>query len=110
MHKDHFQAAILQIVIIALGITGVLGTAFQCHPPRTWDYMHGECINLVRTSFNKVLRPCLTIIPHAARLELLRLRSEHRHRRHDRLPSPSTHLRHPSNMEEEAYVRQYLPV
>lgn len=49
VNKDHFQAAVLQVLITVVGVIGVIGTAFQCHMPRPWDYWHGQCFNLVAT-------------------------------------------------------------
>ncbi|KAF7164731.1 hypothetical protein CNMCM6106_001143 [Aspergillus hiratsukae] len=36
--KDHFQAGLLQVLITVVGVVGVIGTTFQCHRPRPWDY------------------------------------------------------------------------
>ncbi|KAL4938963.1 hypothetical protein BDV06DRAFT_214690 [Aspergillus oleicola] len=46
VHRDHYLAAVLQAVIAILGVTGVIGTAFQCRLPRPWDYWRQECFNL----------------------------------------------------------------
>ncbi|KAL4794300.1 hypothetical protein BDV19DRAFT_390361 [Aspergillus venezuelensis] len=46
VHRDHFLATILQIAITIVGVIGVIGTAFQCHLPRPWDYWREECFDL----------------------------------------------------------------
>ncbi|KAB8238769.1 uncharacterized protein BDW43DRAFT_296206 [Aspergillus alliaceus] len=44
--SDRHIAAWLEIFIILWGTTGVLTFAFQCNPPRTWDYLNGQCFNI----------------------------------------------------------------
>lgn len=65
VHKDHFQAAVLQGLIAVLGVVGVLGTAFQCHLPRPWDYWHGRCFNLAAWNYflcvSNIVTDCLII-------------------------------------------------
>ncbi|KAL4786036.1 hypothetical protein BJX76DRAFT_139834 [Aspergillus varians] len=65
VHKDHFQAAILQILIALLGMTGVIGTAFQCHLPHPWDYWNGQCFNLRAWSYfisvSNIITDCMII-------------------------------------------------
>ncbi|KAL4749889.1 hypothetical protein BDW72DRAFT_177332 [Aspergillus terricola var. indicus] len=46
VHRDHLLAAVLQAVIVILGVTGVIGTAFQCRLPRPWDYWWQKCFDL----------------------------------------------------------------
>lgn len=40
----------LGIFIILWAITGFFTAAFQCHVPATWDYINGECFDLVRNA------------------------------------------------------------
>lgn len=40
----------LGIFIILWAITGVFTAAFQCRLPATWDYINGECFDLVRNA------------------------------------------------------------
>ncbi|KAF7157287.1 hypothetical protein CNMCM5623_001410 [Aspergillus felis] len=65
VHKDHFQAAVLQGLITVLGVVGVIGTAFQCHMPRPWDYWHGQCFNLAAWNYflsvSNIVTDCMII-------------------------------------------------
>jgi hypothetical protein len=65
VHKDHFQAAVLQGLIAVLGVVGVFGTAFQCHMPRPWDYWHGQCFNLAAWNYflsvSNIVTDCMII-------------------------------------------------
>ncbi|RLM00065.1 hypothetical protein CFD26_104149 [Aspergillus turcosus] len=65
VHKDHFQAAVLQVLITVVGVVGVIGTAFQCHMPRPWDYWHGQCFNLSAWSYfislSNIITDCMII-------------------------------------------------
>jgi len=40
----------LGIFVILWTITGVFTAAFQCHVPTPWDYIHGQCFDLVRNA------------------------------------------------------------
>lgn len=62
VHKDHFQAAVLQGLIAVLGVIGVFGTAFQCHLPHPWDYWHGQCFNLVAPCPFSMRRSRVTVL------------------------------------------------
>ncbi|KAL6231487.1 hypothetical protein BDW75DRAFT_247873 [Aspergillus navahoensis] len=46
VHRDRLLAAALQAVIAILGVTGVIGTAFQCRLPWPWDYWRQKCFDL----------------------------------------------------------------
>lgn len=47
-NTDRRLAVLLGISIAAWGVTALIATAFQCHVPRTWDYINNECFNRVR--------------------------------------------------------------
>ncbi|KAL4816100.1 hypothetical protein BDW67DRAFT_163049 [Aspergillus spinulosporus] len=46
VHRDHLLAAVLQVAIAILGVTGIIGTAFQCRIPQPWDYWWQKCFDL----------------------------------------------------------------
>ncbi|KAA8651162.1 uncharacterized protein ATNIH1004_000040 [Aspergillus tanneri] len=43
---DRNFAVGLQIGTVLWAVIGIVTAAFQCKPPRTWDYMHGQCFQL----------------------------------------------------------------
>ncbi|OGM40036.1 hypothetical protein ABOM_011476 [Aspergillus bombycis] len=43
-HPDRLITASLQALTILWAGIGILTAAFQCKLPRTWDYVHGQCI------------------------------------------------------------------
>ncbi|KAI9036124.1 uncharacterized protein KD926_002265 [Aspergillus affinis] len=45
--RDHLFSNTVQILTAAWAVTALFATAFQCQPPRTWDYRQGNCINMV---------------------------------------------------------------
>ncbi|KAE8390110.1 hypothetical protein BDV23DRAFT_155914 [Aspergillus alliaceus] len=44
--SDRRVAIILEIFTVLWGVTGVFGHAFQCKPPRSWDYIDGNCFDI----------------------------------------------------------------
>jgi hypothetical protein len=38
----------LKAFILLWTVLGVITSVFPCKPPRTWDYLHGKCYNIVR--------------------------------------------------------------
>ncbi|KAF7592272.1 hypothetical protein BBP40_000403 [Aspergillus hancockii] len=44
--SDHRIAIGLKAFILLWTIIGVITSIFPCKPPRTWDYLHGECFNI----------------------------------------------------------------
>lgn len=44
---DHRIAVGLKMFTLVWGVIGIITSAFQCKPPRTWDYLHGKCFNIV---------------------------------------------------------------
>ncbi|KAF9890417.1 hypothetical protein FE257_006085 [Aspergillus nanangensis] len=44
--SDRRIAIGLEVIIGMWAVSGVIATAFQCKPPQTWNYLHGECFNL----------------------------------------------------------------
>ncbi|GLA31533.1 hypothetical protein AnigIFM63326_010207 [Aspergillus niger] len=45
--KDHRVANVVQISVTVMAVICLLGTAFQCSVPRTWNYYTGKCMNLI---------------------------------------------------------------
>ncbi|KAB8068804.1 hypothetical protein BDV29DRAFT_183890 [Aspergillus leporis] len=45
--RDRILAHIAQGCSIVFAVIALFGSAFQCHLPRTWDYLHGTCIDTV---------------------------------------------------------------
>ncbi|KAF7617334.1 hypothetical protein AFLA_005375 [Aspergillus flavus NRRL3357] len=43
--RDHILARVAQGLILVTAVTALLGTAFQCRYPRTWDYLNEQCID-----------------------------------------------------------------
>ncbi|KAE8138542.1 hypothetical protein BDV38DRAFT_292144 [Aspergillus pseudotamarii] len=43
--RDRILARVAQGLVLITAVTALFGTAFQCHFPRTWDYLEGRCIN-----------------------------------------------------------------
>ncbi|KAE8163871.1 hypothetical protein BDV40DRAFT_287404 [Aspergillus tamarii] len=43
---DHRIAVGLKMFTLVWGVIGIITSAFQCKPPRTWDYLHGKCFNI----------------------------------------------------------------
>ncbi|PLB50739.1 hypothetical protein P170DRAFT_463859 [Aspergillus steynii IBT 23096] len=43
--RDRRFAHVIKGLVVVTGLTAFLGIAFQCRPPRVWDYMHGQCID-----------------------------------------------------------------
>ncbi|KAE8417379.1 hypothetical protein BDV36DRAFT_256811 [Aspergillus pseudocaelatus] len=43
---DHRIAVGLKMFTLVWGVVGTITSAFQCKPPRTWDYLHGKCFNI----------------------------------------------------------------
>ncbi|PLB47473.1 hypothetical protein P170DRAFT_193354 [Aspergillus steynii IBT 23096] len=46
--RDHFFSNTVQIILAAWAMSTFFVTVFQCHPPRTWDYWQGSCINTAK--------------------------------------------------------------
>ncbi|KAF5866896.1 hypothetical protein ETB97_008701 [Aspergillus alliaceus] len=44
-HPDRHITAGLEIITTLWTVAGIFTAAFQCKPPRTWDYLNGQCIN-----------------------------------------------------------------
>ncbi|KAE8158635.1 hypothetical protein BDV40DRAFT_291648 [Aspergillus tamarii] len=44
LNPDRLITAGLELLTILWAVIGILTAAFQCELPRTWDYLHGECI------------------------------------------------------------------
>ncbi|KAF5854956.1 hypothetical protein ETB97_010491 [Aspergillus alliaceus] len=44
--SDRRVAIVLEIFTVLWGVTGVFGHAFQCKPPRSWDYIDGNCFDI----------------------------------------------------------------
>ncbi|KAL2784892.1 hypothetical protein BJX66DRAFT_329676 [Aspergillus keveii] len=42
--QSHYIYTALQIAIAVVAVTGIFGSAFQCHPQQ-WDYIHDRCFN-----------------------------------------------------------------
>ncbi|CEL10612.1 hypothetical protein ASPCAL13729 [Aspergillus calidoustus] len=42
--QSHYIYTALQVAIAVVAITGIFGSAFQCHPQQ-WDYIHDRCFN-----------------------------------------------------------------
>ncbi|KAJ5348420.1 uncharacterized protein N7506_001673 [Penicillium brevicompactum] len=55
--KDHRLGRIVATVVIIWAVVTILGTAFECNVPQTWDFWNGRCINMVSSShgLSKVL-------------------------------------------------------
>ncbi|KAB8264831.1 hypothetical protein BDV32DRAFT_144866 [Aspergillus pseudonomiae] len=45
--RDRALARVSQGLVIVTAVTAFFGTALQCHLPRTWDYLNGQCIDRV---------------------------------------------------------------
>ncbi|KAE8373573.1 hypothetical protein BDV26DRAFT_296803 [Aspergillus bertholletiae] len=43
---DHRIAVGLKIFTLIWAGIGIITSAFQCKPPRTWDYLYGKCFNI----------------------------------------------------------------
>ncbi|OGM47393.1 hypothetical protein ABOM_002587 [Aspergillus bombycis] len=43
--RDRVLARVAQGLVTVTAVTGLFGTALQCHLPRTWDYLNGQCID-----------------------------------------------------------------
>ncbi|KAA8651297.1 uncharacterized protein ATNIH1004_000178 [Aspergillus tanneri] len=43
--SDRYIAIGLEIFTILWAVTSVLASAFQCRPPRPWDYINGQCFS-----------------------------------------------------------------
>ncbi|KAL5355609.1 hypothetical protein BJX96DRAFT_141554 [Aspergillus floccosus] len=71
VHKDHFQAAIMQGLVAVLGVIGVFGTAFQCHMPHPWDYWRGQCFNMLAWNYFLSLSNIVTDLMIVAQALLL---------------------------------------
>ncbi|KAB8068297.1 hypothetical protein BDV29DRAFT_184782 [Aspergillus leporis] len=44
--SDRRIAVGLEVFIIIWAVTAVIASAFQCKPPRTWDYINGQCFDI----------------------------------------------------------------
>ncbi|KAE8378066.1 hypothetical protein BDV26DRAFT_304605 [Aspergillus bertholletiae] len=44
--SDRRVASGLEVLIILWAVAGVMGSAFQCKPPQTWNYLSGQCFNI----------------------------------------------------------------
>ncbi|KGO36730.1 hypothetical protein PEX1_026430 [Penicillium expansum] len=44
--KDKWLARGVEVIIYAWVVVVILGTAFQCSLPHTWDFQNGQCFNL----------------------------------------------------------------
>ncbi|KAL2844899.1 hypothetical protein BJX68DRAFT_242546 [Aspergillus pseudodeflectus] len=42
--QSHYIYTALQVAIAVVAVTGIFGSAFQCHPQQ-WDYIHDRCFN-----------------------------------------------------------------
>ncbi|GKZ20888.1 hypothetical protein AbraIFM66951_009210 [Aspergillus brasiliensis] len=45
--KDHRVANVVQISVTVIALICLLGTAFQCSVPTTWNYYSGNCMDLI---------------------------------------------------------------
>ncbi|CAG7954434.1 unnamed protein product [Penicillium olsonii] len=45
--KDHRLGKIVAGLVVTWAIVAILGTAFECEVPRSWDFWNGKCINMV---------------------------------------------------------------
>lgn len=45
---DRRFAVGLQVATCLWAVVGIVTAAFQCKPPRTWDYLEGQCFRIVR--------------------------------------------------------------
>ncbi|KAF7588881.1 hypothetical protein BBP40_005066 [Aspergillus hancockii] len=44
--SDRRIAVGLEIFTIIWAVTAIIASAFQCKPPRTWDYINGQCFDI----------------------------------------------------------------
>ncbi|KAB8262937.1 hypothetical protein BDV32DRAFT_119767 [Aspergillus pseudonomiae] len=44
--SDRRVASGLEALIALWAVTGIISSAFKCKPPRTWDYLSGQCFNI----------------------------------------------------------------
>ncbi|CAG7931922.1 unnamed protein product [Penicillium olsonii] len=44
--KDHRLGKIVAGLVVTWAIVAILGTAFECEVPRSWDFWNGKCINM----------------------------------------------------------------
>ncbi|KAG2415088.1 hypothetical protein HFD88_006279 [Aspergillus terreus] len=44
--SDRRIAVGLEVFIVLWAVAGTIASAFQCKPPDTWDYLHGQCFDL----------------------------------------------------------------
>ncbi|KAE8168450.1 hypothetical protein BDV40DRAFT_294402 [Aspergillus tamarii] len=42
--RDRILSRVAQGLVLVTAATALFGTGFQCHFPRTWDYVEGQCI------------------------------------------------------------------
>lgn len=51
----------LGILIIVWTVCSIFAVSFQCHLPRTWDFIHNSCFDRVRPTFSQIIsgRPLL---------------------------------------------------
>lgn len=45
--SDRRFAVSLQALTCVWALVGIVTGAFQCKPPRTWDYLEGQCFRIV---------------------------------------------------------------
>lgn len=45
--SDRRIAVGLEVFIVFWAVAGTIASAFQCKPSGTWDYLHGQCFDLV---------------------------------------------------------------
>ncbi|KAJ5951270.1 uncharacterized protein N7479_009683 [Penicillium vulpinum] len=45
--KDKWLARGVEVILYVWAVVAILGTAFQCSLPRTWDFQNGQCFNLL---------------------------------------------------------------
>ncbi|KAJ5289583.1 GroES-like protein [Penicillium atrosanguineum] len=49
--RDHLLARIVEISVGIWAVVALIGTAFQCAVPRTWDFWNGKCFDLTAWHF-----------------------------------------------------------
>lgn len=107
--KDNRLGKIVATVIVIWAVVALLGTAFQCDVPRTWDFWSGRCINMVKRSCQSIAGMSFLLICFLGSMALLCLPFEHGNRSFDSHPVFCPDLWHSCHLQKATCLCRHIP-